>query len=356
MLLGERVSRKFGGRLPYLFKVLDARVPLSLQVHPTKAQAEAGFSRENAAGIPLAGPERSYRDDNHKPEVHCALTDFWMLHGFRPLEEIAGAMSSVPELGTVMPGFAGRLAAAGSAPGARRVLLRDLYAALMGMPQAEADRLLERLLRRLERQGPRDSDTHDFWALEASREFPLPGGHRDRGILSIYLLNLVHLAPGQGTFQPAGTLHAYLRGANVELMASSDNVLRGGLTPKHIDVPELLRTLSFHSGPPRVIEGRRVSPAVTVYPAPAEEFLLRRLSPAPGQPCEWGPRHSADCLIVMEGSAVVISEGRSLRLARGGIALVPAGVAYSVRAEKTPAVLFAAGVPETERPSEGGMQ
>ena len=123
----------------------------------------------------------------------------------------------------------------------------------MTMPQLEVDAILDPLVSRLEAEeaaGRLGKDDPGFWALRAARTFPLPDGHRDRGILSIYLLNLVHLRPGQGTYQPAGTLHAYLEGADVELMANSDNVLRGGLTPKHVDVPELLATLSFRDGPP----------------------------------------------------------------------------------------------------------
>ncbi len=166
-------------------------------------------------------------------------------------------------------------------------------------------------------------------------------------------MNLVHLRPGQGTFQPTGTLHAYLEGATVELMANSDNVLRGGLTSKHVDVTELLRILSFEGTAPRILEGRTVSPVETRYATRAEEFLLRRLSVAPGQPYATGAQHSADGLIVMDGGVLLRSAGRGLKLGRGGTALVPAGIPYSVESEAGPATLFAAGVPQVDIIPEG---
>ncbi|HUJ76211.1 MAG TPA: mannose-6-phosphate isomerase, class I, partial [bacterium] len=241
LTLGGPVALRYNGRLPYLFKVLDVRDMLSVQAHPSRAQAEQGFARENAAGIPVDAPQRVYRDENHKPEVHVALTEFWMLHGFRPLEELVDVLSSEPELAPLAAAFTGRLAAAGREAEPRLALVRDLYGRVMEMPQAEVDAVLQPLLARLESEeaaGKLRKELPGFWALRAARTYPLDGGHRDRGIFSIYLLNLVKLQPGQGTFQSPGELHAYLEGANVELMANSDNVLRGGLTTKHVDVPQ----------------------------------------------------------------------------------------------------------------------
>ena len=213
-ILGPSASARFGGRLPYLFKILDVASMLSIQVHPTKEQAAAGFARENAAGIDLGAAERNYKDENHKPEVAVALTDFWMLHGFRPLDQIAEGLRKVPELRSIMPDFSVRLARAGDATQARRDLLCDLYCAVMTMPQERVDLLLNALVERLATRAPSDHDVPDYWAARAVEKFPAVGGHRDRGIFSIYLLNLVHLRPGQGTFQPAGTLHAYLEGCD----------------------------------------------------------------------------------------------------------------------------------------------
>ncbi len=347
VVLGSDDALRFTGRLPYLFKVLDVRVMASIQAHPSKAQAEEGFARENAAGIPLDAAQRSYRDENHKPEVHVVLTDFWMLHGFRPLEEISEVLGSEAELAACMPDFDQRRRAA-AGPAARAALLKELYARVMTMPQQAVNAILDPLVARLEAEDARGALSRDmpgFWALRAARTFPLPGGGRDRGIVSAYLMNLVRLKPGQGTYQPAGTLHAYLEGANVELMANSDNVLRGGLTPKHVDVNELLATLDFSDGKPAILEGRARSETGREYETPAEEFALERIEVSQGVPYSGGREHGADTLIAVEGSAAVVAAGRALTLSRGGIALVPAGVPYSVAARAPRAVLFKASVP-----------
>ena len=344
-ILGESDARRFGGRLPYLFKVLDARSMLSLQAHPSLAQARAGFARENEAGIPLDAPTRSYGDDNHKPEVHAALTEFWMLHGFRPLAEIADTLEAVPELTRLGPGFRTLLRRAGSDPGEGRSLLRGLYGALMALPQPEVDRMIDTLVQRLERSPHEDRDRHEYWALRAARTHPLPDGHRDRGVAAIYLLNLVHLHPGEGTFQPAGTLHAYLEGTTVELMTSSDNVLRGGLTRRHVDAQELLRTLTFESGLPTVLDGRRVSDTERVYEAPVGEFLLSRIEPRPDAAHAETRDHGPDCLVVIAGAARAVTVEDTLELPRGASCLVPAGIAYRLEADGGAVSVFRARVP-----------
>ncbi|MGO9307584.1 MAG: mannose-6-phosphate isomerase, class I [Spirochaetia bacterium] len=350
LTLGHGVALRFAGRLPYLFKVLDVRDMVSIQAHPSRAQAEEGFARENAAGIPIDAPNRTYRDENHKPEVHVVLTDFWMLHGFRTLEDIFEVMGSEKELAPILSGFSATRSAGAGDPAARAAVLRGLYGRVMTLPQFEVDAILDPLLSRLETAeaaGRLGKDDPGFWALRAARSFPLPDGHRDRGILSFYLLNLVHMRPGQGTYQPAGTLHAYLEGADVELMANSDNVLRGGLTPKHVDVPELLATLTFREGPPPVLEGRATSETSREYETPAEEFALERIEVAPGVPYSGGREHSADTLLAIEGAAAIVAAGRTLLLSRGGSAIVPAGVPYSVAARAGRAVLYKAGVPSS---------
>lgn len=343
-ILGPDENR-FGGRLPYLLKILDARQMLSIQAHPTREQAQAGFARENAAGIPLKAPERNYKDENHKPEVHVSLGGFWMLHGFRPLEEIAATLHTVPELALVMPTFTSRLSAAGNDDAPRKALLRDLYGRVMTMPQEEVDALLDPILRRLEAAETPPKDTPEYWVRRAERDFPLPGGHRDRGIFSIYLLNLVNLSAGQATYQPAGMLHAYLEGANVELMANSDNVLRGGLTPKHVDVAELMKILTFESGKPEVITGGPGAAAETVFPTPADEFELSRIEVTPGQSYHSLPAHGPDVLIVMEGDAGVAAGVDRLDLRRGEIVLAPYNLPYTIRTEAAKAMLFKASVP-----------
>ena len=344
-ILGPAVSSRFEGRLPYLLKVLDARKMLSIQAHPNKRQAEEGLARESAAGIRLRSAHRNYSDDNHKPEVHVALTEFWMLQGFRPLEQAAATFMSLSELAPIMPDLDLRLSAAGRNSEARRSLLRELYGSVMLMPQPRVDAILRELIRRLEREEPADKNDRGFWALRAARSFPLPGGHYDRGILSIYLLNLLHLQPGQGTFQPAGVLHAYLEGTTVELMANSDNVLRGGLTTKHVDVEELVRTLSFESGIAHVLCGDPVSPTETVYRTPAEEFELSRIELSPEESLSRKAGHGPDTMIVLEGSVRARSESGLLLLKRGEIMLAPDALAYTLESQTGKAMAFRASVP-----------
>ena len=361
--LGAETAARYGGRLPYLLKVLDARKMLSIQAHPTLSQAAAGFARENHAGIDLKAPQRTYKDPNHKPEIHVALTDFWLLHGFRPLAEIGAILAAIPEWESLMPDFGPRLAQldAGarehasqsegatttdsSAMRSRQALLRQLYQTCMDLPQARVDALLDPMLARLAKIPLTDKDQPDFWALRAAQQFPLPGGHRDRGIFSIYFLNLIHLRPGEGTFQPAGILHAYLEGVNVELMANSDNVLRGGLTPKHVDAVELLRTLEFSSGKPQILQAEALSGTESIYPSPADEFQLSRIELSTAQPHASELNHSADSLIVLEGEVVARAGRQSLGLTRGDIFLARYGVDYTLAARSPAAVLFKASVP-----------
>jgi mannose-6-phosphate isomerase len=349
-ILGQAAHARFGGRLPYLFKVLDVRKMLSIQAHPTLEQARRGFAHENAEGIGIEASSRNYKDDNHKPEIGVALTEFWMLHGFRPLEQIAETFAQTPELGAVMPDFAQRLAQAGHHDHeARRGLLRELYSTVMTMPQERVDVLLNGLLARLLTKLSTDKNCADYWALRAAENFPLPDGHRDRGILSVYLLNLVHLLPGQGTFQPAGVLHAYLEGVNVELMANSDNVLRGGLTTKHVDVPELLRILTFEGGTPNVFGGELVSSQERVYRTPAEEFELSRIGLAAHSRYAGEALYGPKALLVLQGSARVSAGGQCLSLERGSIAFVPCGTQFVMETLAEDLVVFQAGLPRHAR-------
>jgi mannose-6-phosphate isomerase len=349
-ILGQAANAHFAGRLPYLFKILDVRKMLSIQAHPTLAQARLGFARENAEGIGLEASCRNYQDDNHKPEIGVALTEFWMLHGFRPLEQIAETFRETPELGALMPDFPQRLVQAGHHDHeARRGLLRELYSKVMTMPQEQVDLLLNGLLVRLLTKLSADKNSADYWALRAAENFPLPGGHRDRGIFSVYLLNLVHLLPGQGTFQPAGVLHAYLEGVNVELMANSDNVLRGGLTTKHVDVPELLSILTFEGGTPNVFSGELVSSQERVYRTPAEEFELSRIALAPHSRYAGDAPYGPKAVLVLHGSARVTSGGQCLSLRRGSIAFVPCGTQFVMETGAADLVVFQAGLPRHAR-------
>ncbi len=332
--LGERVAAQFANRLPYLFKVLDVRDMLSIQAHPTKAAAEIGFAQENAAGIPLSAPHRNYKDDNHKPEIMVALTEFWLLHGFRSVEAIREVLASVPEFAPLQTHFAADS-------------LFDLYQYIMELPQESVDALLQPLVDRIApayEAGALKKENPDFWAARAALTMPLPGGHLDRGIFSIYLFNLVRVEAGQGVFQDAGIPHAYLEGVNVELMANSDNVLRGGLTPKHIDVPELLDKLIFEPITPHILDGEAVSPAEKVYKSPAPDFELSKIQVNAVTHFESPAAHAPDILILIEGEVVVSSEESFFHLVQGQVFFAPANVSYRIEARE-PAVLYKATVP-----------
>lgn len=309
-LLGAKRAQRWAGKLPFLLKVLAAEEPLSLQAHPSLEQARAGFARENAAGIPVDAPERNYRDPNHKPELICALTEFHALVGFRePVETVALLRAlDVPELAPYVD-----LLAAQPGPDG----LRALFTTWITLPQRSLDELVPALQRGAVQlvASSGEFQPEARTALELSERYP-----GDAGVLAALLLNRLELAPGEAVYLPAGNLHAYLSGAGIELMASSDNVLRGGLTPKHVDVPELLRVLDFGSGPPPICSGHPDGPW-TRYDTPAEEFLLRTLhAPAEGAADstavpvpDGGPR----ILLVTAGAAVVNAGGSSTRLCKG---------------------------------------
>jgi mannose-6-phosphate isomerase len=300
--LGPYTAERFG-RLPYLLKILDVKDMLSIQVHPSKKAAEEEFAAENKRGVDLNAPDRNYKDDNHKPELMAALSEFWLLHGFKPEEELMRILADTPELNFLTPVF--------SIGG-----YQLLYKTVMEMPQSEVEDVLQPLLDRilpLYRNGGLDgggglvrSDEH-FWAARAALTYN-QGGRIDRGIFSIYFFNLLNLQPGEAIFQDAGLPHAYLEGQNVEIMANSDNVLRGGLTPKHVDVPELMKHIRFEATYPHILAGDRAAGHITVYGTPAPDFELSRISLSAGEAVTV-KAHSPEVYIVMEGRLGVIEEG-----------------------------------------------
>jgi len=327
-LLGERVAATFGPRLPYLLKVLAAAEPLSLQAHPTRNQAKAGFEADEAAGIPIDARHRNYRDRNHKPELLCALTPFVALCGFRQVDrtlELLDAIA-VDELEFLREELVARPNAAG---------LRHVFAALM-----QADRRRQQSLVAATVTACRRTDaafaTERTWAVRLSAKYP-----GDIGVVSSLLLNLVRLEPGEAIFMPAGNLHAYLRGVGVEIMASSDNVLRGGLTPKHVNVPELIRVLDFTPlDPPRIAP--REEAGELVYHAPAAEFCLGRIELDQGRFCATptGP----EIVLCTQGTLSALAAGAMpIDLPQGASVFVPAATpSYSLSGRGT---AFRARVP-----------
>ena len=334
-VLGQETAQRFQRQLPFLFKVLAARKPLSIQAHPSKQKAEEGFARENALNIAITDKNRNYKDSNHKPEMIAALTDFYALSGFRPLDEIAATLRAIPEFRSFATDFEPTTAS-----------LKRLYTRLLRLPQQQVNAVLTPFVERLTRENaarPFDKGNFTYWVLIADRGFSRHI-HKDRGLFSVCLLNLMHLAPGQAMFQPAGVLHGYLQGTGLEVMANSNNVLRGGLTSKHVDVKELLRIMDFASGPPHLVEvsADEAQPAAAVYQTPVEEFELARLHVSERRQHRCGPDHGVHITIVIEGTvSVSTDDGTNTQLSSGRVFLVPSPLAYEI-SSKSDALLFQA--------------
>lgn len=329
-IIGRQVWDRFK-ELPYLFKILDVKDMLSIQVHPTKAEAEKGFARENEAGIPLNAPHRNYKDANHKPEIMVALSEFWLLHGFLPEDKLAKVLDTVPEFSSLKSVY-------------EKESYYGLYKKVMEMPQDQVNTLLRPLAERVlpaYQAGKLDKSDPAFWAGRAIANDPQGMERLDRGIFSIYFFNIVQTQPGDAVFQDAGIPHAYLEGQNVELMANSDNVLRGGLTPKHIDVPELLKHTRFEAVHPKILKGETAaSPAERIYASPAPDFEVSRITLQPGTVYE-NTSKAAEIMIVLEGSAV-ISGSDTLDLKKGQSVFVSDNESYRIEGE---ALIYKATVP-----------
>lgn len=331
-ILGNNVNKKFG-RLPFLFKILDVKDMLSIQVHPNKKAAEKEFAAENARGVAIDDPRRNYKDNNHKPELMYAWSDFWLLHGFKAIGKMEGILNSVPELNFLLP-----LWKSGG--------YEAIYREVMQMKQGEVNEKLQSLIDRilpLYEQDKLNKAYEDFWAARAYKTFCRPG-FIDRGIFSIYFFNVVHLKKGEAIFQDAGILHAYLEGQNLELMANSDNVLRGGLTNKHIDVTELLKHVRFEPIEPAIIKGMALPNGEERFPTPAADFELRRIKLEAGRELTL-ESFTADIFLVMEGSITVQSQDRLFSFQKADSFLAGAGSVVEIGAGKDGAEVFRATAP-----------
>jgi mannose-6-phosphate isomerase len=309
-ILGARVAGQFSGRLPFLFKVIAAERPLSIQCHPDAAAAAAGFARENALGVSLGARERNYRDASHKPELLVALGRFEALVGFRPPREIGERLAAagvrelereraeLEQVGGLARFLAGLLRLDADA---RRALLDQAAGGLAGDDSSEA-----------------------AWVRRLMAQYP-----GDPAALAPLFLHLVELSADQGIYLGAGVLHAYLGGVGLEIMASSDNVLRGGLTEKHIDVDELCAVVRAEPTAPVLLEpALDPSGCLRSYPAPAAEFRLgfAELDDGACEPAGRSGPAIALCL-AQRCRLVDLESGAALDLERGQVALVPAGVA-----------------------------
>ncbi|MBF5042755.1 mannose-6-phosphate isomerase, class I [Aggregicoccus sp. 17bor-14] len=332
-VLGAPVVQRFGEGLPFLLKVLAADTPLSLQAHPSLEQAREGHAREDALGVARTAAHRNYKDSNHKPELICALTPFDALCGFRRVEDTLALFAA---LGAQR--LEPLLAPLRASPDARG--LARTFEALMTLPaQARGEAVAAAVegCARLAASGGRFG-AEARWALRLAELYP-----GDPGVIGALLLNLLHLQPGEAIYLPAGNLHAYLQGVGVEIMANSDNVLRGGCTPKHVDVPELLRVLDFRAGPVAPLRATSDGVGEEVFETPAPEFRLSRLQLRPGarvSPARRGP----EILLCTEGEVRVSLAGQQLALSRGESAFVAADEgAYSLEGQ---GVLFRSTVGE----------
>ncbi len=328
--LGEGVAKKFG-RLPFLFKVLDVAEALSIQVHPTKVEAEKGYKEENAMGVPLSAPNRNFKDNNHKPEIMVALSEFWLLHGFLEPKKLIKILENTPELESLSPlfleeGYFG------------------LYKYVMQLSDAESADLLRPLKDRilpLFRDGKLSKSQPDYWAAKA---FDSDESAFDKGIFSIYFFNLIQLKKGEAIFQDAGLPHAYLEGQNIELMANSDNVLRGGLTPKHVDVPALLKHVVFDPTIPNILQGEMQDDGLEiVYRSSAPDFELSqiRLSNAKTY---LSTSKTVEIFIVIEGDVLVKENNNSLAFKKGEAFATLAQCSYQITTHNK-AVLYKAKTP-----------
>lgn len=336
--LGPQIAHRYG-RLPFLLKVMDVREMLSIQVHPTKTEAEKGFARENEMGISLDAPERNYKDDNHKPELEIALSDFWLLYGFRPDDQLQAVLTQVPEFCDLQPIFASKGYA-------------GLYQHVMEMPQESVNALLRPLVERVLPQyhaGKLEVSSPDYWVAK-TREGK-QGEELDRGIFSIYFFNLVGLKPGQATFQDAGIPHAYLHGQAIEIMANSDNVIRGGLTPKHIDVPELLRLVTCKGVLPEIIEGTSCDHGLEAcYNSPSPDFCLSKIELGRGDRYE-NTASSIEIVLTFGGEALLEQvDGRGQMVIQKGESIVVfAGERYRLSTLSEHTVLFRASIPHVQK-------
>jgi mannose-6-phosphate isomerase len=330
-ILGEKVAQKFKNRLPYLFKVLAAGKPLSIQAHPSLDQASEGFERENRLGIPLDAPNRNYKDDNHKPECICALTFFWALNGFRKIPDMISLMDKICPQGLKKEFDLFR-----RQPDSRG--LKEFFKAMLTMDRTIQKQIITDVVKNA--APVKDKDKAYQWMIDLHEQYPA-----DIGVFSPIILNLIRLEPGQAMFLPAGTLHAYLDGVGIELMANSDNVLRGGLTPKHVDVKELLNVLNFEEREINILKMEKINPCEHRYENHAQEFCLSVITVKTDKGYFSLDKRCVEILLCTDGNAVVtdLAGNNSVAIRKGMSILIPAvAEKYSIKGN---AVFYKAAVP-----------
>ena len=338
-VLGSKVVDELGKTLPFLMKVLSAGSPLSIQAHPGKRKAQMGFEREELTGIPVDAPERNYRDPNHKPEMAVALTRFEFICGFRPVDEI------IENMKLAAPGeFERILERLERDPS--RVELSVFFYSLISSDKGARERLIATASTRIAalldaKKVPAGREGAFRWALRIIEAFP-----GDVGAVIPLILNHVVLEPGQAAFIAPGELHAHLTGTCIEIMANSDNVIRGALTPKYVDLPELVSVLSFNPERVSPVVAASVAPCEEAYPIFVPDFEISRVSIGPGRSYLRSSR-GPEILLCYSGRAEIACPGEAaLSLARGEAAFVEAGACDYEIAAKVETLVFRASVPE----------
>jgi mannose-6-phosphate isomerase len=330
-ILGLPVVRQFGHQLPFLFKFLAAARPLSIQAHPDSIQAKAGFNKENDQDIPFDAPQRNYRDGSHKPECICAITPFWALCGFRKIDETLHLMAKI------LPNrLESEFKALQKMPDSKG--MKHFFMALMKMDDVQKSQVIEA---GIEKAAERVEENDVFeWMIRLYQVYPM-----DMGVFSPIFLNLICLQPGEALFLPSGVLHAYLEGTGIELMANSDNVLRGGLTPKHIDVEELLKILKFEEMIVTILTPRKIRTCEYQYRTVAREFELSVIRVEKGSTYQSPIQRNIEILLATQGGGAIIDldTQRHVNFKKGCSFLVPSHVSkYRIEGE---GVLYKAGVP-----------
>lgn len=328
-MLGQSVKQKYQNKLPYLFKVLAAAKPLSLQAHPSIKRAKEGFEKENRLGTSIDAPNRNYKDDNHKPECICALTPFWVLSGFRKIPDILYLLTKI-----CPKGLEKELRELKKC--SNQIGLKNFFYALMTMKKNN-----QMIVEALGNAKAFSKENHIFkWITKLNSEYPY-----DMGILSPALLNLVCLKPGQAMFFSEGVLHTYLEGVGIELMANSDNVLRGGLTSKHIDVPELLNVLHFEETEVTILKSKKINNYERVFLTPSEEFVLSIIEIKKGINFSSPKNRSIEIIFCTAGSATIydVDGDKEVDLFKGTSVVIPSAMnKYMISGNAT---LFKAAVP-----------
>ena len=366
-ILGRQTAEIHSNRLPFLFKILAVEKPLSIQVHPGKSEACHGFKRESEQGVPIEAPQRSYRDKNHKSEIICAISRFSMMAGFRSLDDIRrNVRRYCPESLKKQWGlFQSHLAPLG---------LKRFYHSVMTLSPDAGDRVIHEALSRAGVETDQGDET-GAWMARLHKSYP-----RDMGVIAPLFFNLFSLEPGQAAYIPWGTPHCYLMGLGAELMSNSDNVIRGGLTSKPMDIPEFLRVMDWekiggrkiklvseikmaggtdpetdpetgaetgagHLSGPKIIRPKKIGDGERVYPTDSKEFRLSFIDGSQTETRTVSSSQSVEILFCVDGRAAIreTDSGRITRLGQGESVIVPGCVErYSIEGA---AKIYKASVP-----------